>query len=251
MKTMKIICLSLLLCLAQALTAQTNSLFDRYCDHQNVTSVYISKAMMEMNPKLFVEDPVIGKVAKNLSLVKILSTSHGTIGRAIRKDFAVLVKQTKYELLMKQKQDNNLSEFYIVRKGNKVGELLMLVVKGDTTKYVVLMGDLSLKEIQGIIQSEQACWDKRSQQIENLDLRLFDNLQRHVASAYGLQKQGNSLQSEARNRYEEGMKRYEEGMKKLEEGMKRYEQTMQQYQKRVERAQKKMEEYNANVYRIE
>lgn len=55
MKTMKIILAGVLLMLPLLCQAQKN-LFNKYGDMKGVSSVYISKAMIETNPNLFTKD---------------------------------------------------------------------------------------------------------------------------------------------------------------------------------------------------
>lgn len=101
MKTMKfilacVLLLSPLLCQAQKLIQQVH-------DMKGVSSVYISKAMMELNPNLFMKDLYIGKVAEHLNSVQVLSTHDNKVREEMAKDIRSLVQSSKYELLMKQK----------------------------------------------------------------------------------------------------------------------------------------------------
>lgn len=100
-----------LLCQAQ------KNIFNTYNDMKGVSSVYISKAMIEMNPNLFTKDIYIGKVSGKLESVQIVSTMDNNIKKDLRKDLRTLVQSSKYELLMKQKGNVSSSEFYINRKG--------------------------------------------------------------------------------------------------------------------------------------
>lgn len=150
MKTMKMILAGLLLVLPLLCRAQ-KGLFDKYNDMKGVSSVYISKAMMDMNPNLFTKDVYIGKVSGQLNGVQILSTMDGNIKKDLRKDLRSLVQASKYELLMKQKSRVSSSEFYINRKGDKVKELIMIIDGAATLKYVYLEGEMTLKDIQNIM----------------------------------------------------------------------------------------------------
>ena len=73
MKTMKFI-LACVLLLSPLLCQAQKNLFNKYNDMKGVFSVYISKAMMELNPNLFMKDLYIGKVAEHLNSVQVLST---------------------------------------------------------------------------------------------------------------------------------------------------------------------------------
>ncbi len=135
-----------LLCQAQ------KNLFNTYSDMKGVSSVYISKAMIEMNPRLFTKDIYIGRVSGKLNSVQILSTMDNNIKKSMRKDIQTLIHSSKYELLMKQKGIVSSSEFYVSRKGDKVSELVMVIDGAASLKFVYLDGEMTLSDIQSIMK---------------------------------------------------------------------------------------------------
>lgn len=150
MKTKKII-LSILVLLFCLIGNAQNNLFDKYSDLHNVSSVYISKTMIEMNPNLYTKDVFIGKVAGQLDAVYIISTMDNGTKKDLRKDIDEFIQKGKYELLMKQKGVVSRSAFYVKRKGtDQVRELIMIIDGAATLKFVSLIGDLTLKDIQKI-----------------------------------------------------------------------------------------------------
>lgn len=150
MKFNKILLAGVLLMLPLLCQAQKN-IFNTYNDMKGVSSVYISKAMIEMNPNLFTKDIYIGKVSGKLESVQIVSTMDNNIKKDLRKDLRALVQSSKYELLMKQKGNVSSSEFYINRKGDKVKELIMIIDGAANLKFVYLEGEMTLKDIQNIM----------------------------------------------------------------------------------------------------
>lgn len=150
MKLSKILLAGALLVLPLLCQAQ-KSIFNTYNDMKGVSSVYISKAMIEMNPNLFTKDIYIGKVSGKLDCVQILSTKDINIKKDMRKDLRSLVQSSKYELLMKQKGTVSSSEFYINRKGDKVKELIMIIDGACSLKFVYLEGEMTLRDIQNIM----------------------------------------------------------------------------------------------------
>lgn len=150
MKTSKMILTGMLLLLSLFCQAQKN-LFNKYDDLKGVSSVYISKAMIESNPNLFTKDVYIGKVSGQLNSVQVLSTMDNNVKKDLRKDLQSLVQSSKYELLMKQKGNVSSSEFYMSRKGDKVKELIMILDGAATLKFVYLEGEMTLKDIQNIM----------------------------------------------------------------------------------------------------
>lgn len=158
MKTMRTILAAMLLFLPLLCQAQKN-LFNKYGDMKNVSSVYISKAMIETNPNLFTKDVYIGKVSGQLNSVQVLSTMDNNVKREMRKDLRSLVQSSRYELLMKQKGNVSSSEFYMSRKGDKVKELIMIIDGAATLKFVYLEGDMTLKDIQNIMMYQNTSWN--------------------------------------------------------------------------------------------
>lgn len=158
MKTMKMILAGMLLLLPLLCQAQKN-LFSKYGDMKGVSSVYISKVMIESNPNLFAKDIYIGKVSGQLNSVQILSTMDNNVKKDLRKDLRSLVQSSKYELLMKQKGTVSSSEFYLSRKGDKVKELIMIIDGAATLKFVYLEGDMTLKDIQRIMMYQNTSWN--------------------------------------------------------------------------------------------
>lgn len=150
MKTMRLILVSLLLLLPLFGQAQKN-LFSKYDDMKGVSSVYISKTMMELNPNLFMKDLYIGKVAERLNSVQVLSTRDNKIREEMAKDIRTLVQSSKYELLMKQKGTASGSEIYVNRKGNKVKELIMITDGAASLKFVYMEGDMTPDDIKKLM----------------------------------------------------------------------------------------------------
>lgn len=150
MKAMRLILVSLLLLVPLFSQAQKN-LFSKYDDMKGVSSVYISKTMMELNPNLFMKDLYIGKVAERLNSVQVLSTRDNKIREELAKDIRSLVQSSKYELLMKQKGTVSGSEIYVNRKGNKVKELIMITDGAASLKFVYMEGDMTPDDIKKLM----------------------------------------------------------------------------------------------------
>ena len=191
MRTVRLLLVSLLLAFPLLSQAQ-QELFKKYSDMKNVSSVYISKAMLEMNPSLFTKDIYIGKAASQLNSVQIISTMDKMIKADLLKDIREMVKSSRYELLMKQKGTVSSSEFYVSRKGDKVKELIMVTNGAATLKFVYLEGEMTTKDVQSLLlyqnTSEYVSPARVYQQgeLESLGIHMpdmdWDNLQKTFKS---------------------------------------------------------------------
>lgn len=157
MKKLRIILL-MILCVGGSLAAmsQNSVVYEKYNDMKNVSSVYISKTMLAMDPNLYTNDLYIGKVAGQLDAVYILSTMSGDIRKNMKKDIDDYIKKGKYELLMKQQGIVAGSSFYMKKKGDKVRELIMVTDGSAKLSFVHLVGNMTLEDIQQITRQSQA-----------------------------------------------------------------------------------------------
>ena len=128
MKTMKFILVCVLLLSPLFCQAQKN-LFNKYNDMKGVSSVYISKAMMELNPNLFMKDLYIGKVAEHLNSVQVLSTRDNKIREEMAKDI-------------------------------KIKELIMVMDGASSLKFVYMEGDMTTDDIKKLMlyQNTSQCF---------------------------------------------------------------------------------------------
>lgn len=150
MKNFRMMLVCVLLVLPLLAQAQ-QELFKKYSDMKGVSSVYISKTMLEMNPSLFTKDIYIGNAASKMNSVQIISTMDDKIKPELLKDIRSLLKSSRYELLMKQKGTVSSSEFYVSRKGDKIKEFIMVTNGATSLKFVYFEGDMTTKDVQNLL----------------------------------------------------------------------------------------------------
>lgn len=153
------ITLFVLVAICPILVQAQSNLFDKYSDKSNVSSIYISKTMLEMQPDVYTKDVNISKVAGQLEAVYILSTRDNNVKKSMRSDLDDFVKKNKYEVLMKQKGVSSSSSFYVKKKGDKVKELVMITDAEPKLSYIHLVGDMTLKDIQRITSSQKLSYN--------------------------------------------------------------------------------------------
>lgn len=126
-----------------------DKLFDKYADMDNVTSVYISKAMFQMMP-------VIENVGLNLMNMKgkieslqLVSTERTEQIPQMRKEFTTLINKQHQEL-MRVKDGKTRATFYADMNGDKVKNLLMLADSDSSFTVIQLVGNFTLQDIQDI-----------------------------------------------------------------------------------------------------
>lgn len=132
------------------------SFFDKYAEMEGITSVYISKNMLSLLPNVnsTVNGIHIGNIASRLDNIQILSSDESTIISKLRKETADINTQNGYEELMRVRENGEKTTIYLKDKKGKKKEFVLLVDEKDELTIISIVGDLTLQEIQGMIQKE-------------------------------------------------------------------------------------------------
>lgn len=126
-----------------------DKLFDKYAEMDNVTSVYISKAMFQMIPD-------VGDIGLNLMNMKgkieslqLISTERVDQIPQMRKEFTQLIDKQHQEL-MRVRDGKTRATFYADMKGDQVKNLLMLADTDSSFTVIQLVGNFTLQDVQEI-----------------------------------------------------------------------------------------------------
>jgi len=130
-----------------------NKLFEKYTDMDNVTSVYISKAMFQMMPMINNVGVDLMNLKGKIESLQLVSTDNKDRAAQMKKDFSQLVTSQLQEL-MRVKDDKSNVRFYSNMQGDQIKELLMLVDDEDSFTAIRIVGNFTLKDIQDIAKKE-------------------------------------------------------------------------------------------------
>jgi hypothetical protein len=129
-----------------------SQLFDKYAEMDNVTSVYISKAMFNMIPAIgdvgLSLTNMKGKV-ESLQLVSTQSTDHAS---RMRKEFSQLVTK-RHEELMRVRDGKQRITFYANQQGDIIKDLLMLADADSSFTAIQIIGNFTLQDVQEIAKN--------------------------------------------------------------------------------------------------
>jgi len=124
-----------------------SKLFDKYADMDNVTSVYISKAMFQMMPAVTGVGLDMANLAGKMEGLQLVTTEKSDMISQMRKEFTQLVNKEQQEL-MRVKDGNTRVTFYANMKDDLITELLMLADTDSSFTVIQLLGKFTLKDIQ-------------------------------------------------------------------------------------------------------
>ena len=133
------------------------SFFDKYAEMDGVTSVYITKSMLSLFPKgqTNVNGVNIGNIASRLDNIQILSADEQPIVDKLRKETSHINTRNGYEELMRVREDGEKTTIYFKDGKKDKKEFVLLVDEKDEFTIISIVGDLTLQEIQGIINKTE------------------------------------------------------------------------------------------------
>ena len=154
MKRTSIIAFLMIFC--SVLSYGQQSYFDKYANMDGVTSVYITKSMLSLFPQgnTYINGVNIGNIANRLDNIQILSADEKGIIDQLRKETSDINSKNGYEELLRIREDGTKTTIYFNEKKKKK-EFVLLVDEKDEFTIISIVGDLTLKEIQGIIQQTE------------------------------------------------------------------------------------------------
>ena len=152
----RIFIITLLTTLCSICSYGQQSFFDKYAEMEGVTSVYITKSMLSLFPKgqTSVNGVYIGNIASRLDNIQILSADEQPIIDKLRKETSVINTRNGYEELMRVREDGEKTTIYFKDGKKDKKEFVLLVDEKDEFTIISIVGDLTLQEIQGIINAE-------------------------------------------------------------------------------------------------
>jgi hypothetical protein len=157
--------------LVAPMAATGQSLFDKYEENEEVTSIVFTKKVFRMlaELKIDLDDPEAQEVldmASNITGLKVLTTGDATVSSQMKSDVDRYLKSSDLEELMRIKDGDQTVKFYVKegKDDNHVKELLMFVtglketlkaqnisINGEKreleTVLLSLTGDIDLRQV--------------------------------------------------------------------------------------------------------
>jgi len=130
-------------------TQNSSKLFEKYADMDNVTSVYISKAMFKMMPTMQTAGLNLMNMKGKVESLQVLTTERKDLTIKMRNEFAQLVTRQHQEL-MRVRDGKTKATFYAIMQGDLVKDMVMLADTEEGFTVIQLLGNFTLQDIQEI-----------------------------------------------------------------------------------------------------
>ena len=133
------------------------SLLEKYENEDNVTIVSISKNMFNLIPgNIKTGNMDLKNLLPKIESLLIITSEKNHVKEKMSAEFKSLTEKNKnYEELMRIKSDKTNVTFNIMKKGDLINELIMLVNDGDEFVAIQLLGNFTIEDIQRIADSAQ------------------------------------------------------------------------------------------------
>lgn len=128
-------------------SAQVNTVFDRFSDSKEVTSVYISKVMLRMIPNVDANGLNIGDISTKLDCIRVLSTSNPKMIATISSDFQNEIKKEKYEILLQANDDGEKVVIYMKTGKDAINEYLIAAEELNELNFVLIVGSITPADV--------------------------------------------------------------------------------------------------------
>ena len=137
--------------------ASAQDLFEKLGNHDHITTVYISKALLNMFPAMADKVDVNGVDVKNivakLEQIDIYTSENKEASQLIRTEANKLQSQSRtYEVLMRIKDGSDNIVFYAEKVKDRFKSLVMFVDSGEECTLIRLLGSFTAEDVQNVIK---------------------------------------------------------------------------------------------------
>ena len=155
----KTIVIAAMLLLSLTGFAQTaKSIYNKFSEAENVSTVYISPAMFKLMGsipafELGDEDVNLTPIINSLEGMYIISSENQAVNREMRKESEKFVSKGEYELLMEAKDSGEIARIYVVTSADMVLSFVMISSEPGECTVICIDGKIAKTDIEKLLSS--------------------------------------------------------------------------------------------------
>ena len=135
--------------------ASAQDLFEKLGDNKHITTVYVSKALLNMFPgmadQVNVDGVDVKDIVSKLEQIDIYTSDNEEGSQLIRTEAKKLQSQSKsYEVLMRIKDEGENVIFYAEKEKDRFKSLIMFVDGSNECTLIRLLGSFTAEDIQNV-----------------------------------------------------------------------------------------------------
>ncbi|NDV93728.1 DUF4252 domain-containing protein [Dysgonomonas sp. 521] len=134
-----------------------DKMFERFSNNKDITTVYISKALLSMVPNMAGADMGgvnVKSLANKLEQLEIYTSDSKKAFKEMLSEADAMKKNKAYETLMSVKDKDQVVNFYAQRDGNgKFKDLIMFVNEESECTVIRIVGNFTMEDLQKVVNS--------------------------------------------------------------------------------------------------
>jgi len=130
-----------------------DKMFEKFSNNKDITTVYISKALLSMVPNVTDMGGVNVKgLAQKLEKLEVYTSESKGALKLMTSEAEAMKKNKAYETLMSVKDKEQVVNFYAQKDGNdKFKDLIMFVNEENECTIVRIVGSFTMEDIQKVM----------------------------------------------------------------------------------------------------
>lgn len=132
-------------------SAQITKFFERYDDVDGVTSVFVSKTMLNMMPNMKTDGMDLSGLAGKVDNIRILTSDNSTMAGKLKKDAKTMINTKEYEELVRVNQGKEKTNIYMKTSPQGINEYLILNEDKSEFNAILITGKLTPADVQKMV----------------------------------------------------------------------------------------------------
>lgn len=134
-----------------AIQAQ-DKMFERFSNNKDITTVYISKALLSMVPNMETGGVNVKGLANKLEQLEIYTSENKNSIKQMVLEAESLKKNKAFESLMSVKESDQVINFYAQKDGNnKFKDLIMVINESAECTIIRIVGSFTMEDIKKVM----------------------------------------------------------------------------------------------------
>lgn len=133
-----------------AKTMAQDALFEKYNDVDGITTIFISKTMLQMIPNVKTGKHDISGISSKLDQLRVLTCERPSLIPSVKKQALEIYGNGQYEVVMQINDSGEHVTIYHKKLGKDKSEFVLFSEESDEISIISVKGKISLKDIQSI-----------------------------------------------------------------------------------------------------
>lgn len=131
-------------------------MFEKFSNNNDISTVYISKALLSMAGNMDMGGANIKGLAGKLEKLEIYTSESKGAVKLMKEEAGKLAKDKSFEVLMQVKDKGELVTFYGKKtSGDQFKDLIMHIEEPNECTIIRIVGTFTMDDIQGVINDKK------------------------------------------------------------------------------------------------